>query len=75
VVHLRKGDLIQYNLNHWDGKNDELANWVVGLVLGIHTRGPHMMRVFWFDDYQETEEPNPQKDESYRMFSPGSSVG
>ena len=72
---LRKGDLIQYNLNCWDEENVEPASWVVGLVLGIHPRGKHMMRVFWFDDHQETEEPNPQGDKGYRMFSPGSSAG
>ena len=76
TLKISRGDLIQYNLHTWaNAPNDEDAYWVIGLVLGPHDRGVHIMRVLWFDDWEETQESNPQCDEGYRMFSPGSSAG
>ena len=73
-MYLNKGDLIQFNIFH-DFSEAYDEEWVLGLVLGVHPGNEYAMRVFWFDDYQETEEPSPQNGREYRMFSPGSSVG
>ena len=70
---LKRGDLIQFNMLH--GYGDLNEEWVVGCVLGRHHERDHLMRVFWFDDWQETFEPVTLNGKEYRMFSPGSSVG
>jgi hypothetical protein len=71
-VLLKKGDLIQFNTFHY---TRDPAEWVIGCVLGRDRERDHLVRVFWFDDWQETFEPVVQTGKEYRMFSPGSSVG
>ena len=73
-MRLRKGDLIQYNSSYWD-RDFSAPEWVLGLVLGPACNR-NMMRVLWFDDFEETEENNPLgAHKEYRMLSPGNSVG
>ncbi len=72
-MYLKRGDLIQFNVLYDFGDCDE--EWVMGCVLGRHHERDHLMRVFWFDDFEETFEPVETSNPQYRMFSPGSSVG
>lgn len=71
-MRLKRGDLIQFNL--CEGCDTE-PDWIMGLVLGYHSERDHLMRVYWFDDFEETLELVDSLGPEYRMFSPGSSVG
>lgn len=71
---LKRGDLIQFNLCHYEDCDYE-PDWAMGLVLGPHHERDYLMRVYWFDDFEETFESVETSGPEYRMFSPGSSVG